>query len=232
LGDRSGHAFDLWLVCSGRMPTAAQWASCPGCAPRPRYPSASRRSARGTAWAISYSGSDRRCMRSILFSRSQATLTFRYGATWILPSLWRSWKMRRCSSLRQSMSDKFEGAMGAVNVAARTLNSEGLAALQAKLAPHTQMMRRYTYLNCWHASEHESAAMWGLYQGDGRGVAVKSTFNRLINSLQSERLIYAGMVRYIDYDHEAVPEGNAFAPYRTNELDPRRLVCSACLGRW
>jgi hypothetical protein len=37
-------------------------------------------------------------------------------------------------------------------------------------------------INCWHLSEFESMAMWRLY-GDEVGIAVQSTFDRLIRSL-------------------------------------------------
>jgi hypothetical protein len=82
-----------------------------------------------------------------------------------------------------NMSDKFEGARSPVNVAVRSELAhspeyKGLAAFQTLIeAPYSQLLTRYTYLSCWHASEHESAAMWSLYQHDGRGIAIRTTFS-------------------------------------------------------
>lgn len=43
-----------------------------------------------------------------------------------------------------------------------------------QLAYTMKMIRSYTYLSCWHMNEHESAAMWAIYQsGEPRGIAVR-----------------------------------------------------------
>jgi hypothetical protein len=74
------------------------------------------------------------------------------------------------------------------------------------------------YLSCWHYSQHESAAMWSLYQRDGYGIAVRSTFRRLTESFKSERLIYAGLVKYVDFDTSVIPDDNSYAPYLYKRL--------------
>lgn len=40
--------------------------------------------------------------------------------------------------------------------------------------------RIYNFINCWNLSTVESVAMWQLYQKEGRGVAIKSTWSNLI----------------------------------------------------
>src|ERR1035437_9360248 len=40
-----------------------------------------------------------------------------------------------------------------------------------------------TYVNCWHLSPHESAAMWSQYAKQGVGVAIKATVPRLTKNL-------------------------------------------------
>jgi hypothetical protein len=47
-------------------------------------------------------------------------------------------------------------------------------------------------LNCWHLSEYESAAMWTLYEREGRGIAVRSTWSRLTESITDRRTILGG----------------------------------------
>jgi hypothetical protein len=105
-----------------------------------------------------------------------------------------------------TMVDKFEGAISPINLAMRRQRGEEEDAFR-------EAFRRFTYLSCWHASEHESAAMWGLYQRDGRGIAIRSTFRRLTKSLQGDHLIMVGTVNYVDYDNQYIHEGNALAPY-------------------
>lgn len=73
-----------------------------------------------------------------------------------------------------------------------------------------QAMRTLTHMNCWHLAEYESAAMWDIYQREGRGVAVRSTWGALTESIVSDRTIYGGSVRYVDYTREPIPEGNFF----------------------
>lgn len=55
-------------------------------------------------------------------------------------------------------------------------------------------------INCWHMNESESAAMWKLYSTSKRSIAIKSSINRLMNSLSNiDFEIHLGKVRYIDF---------------------------------
>lgn len=52
-------------------------------------------------------------------------------------------------------------------------------------------------VNCWHASEDESYAMWKIYSDVEIGIALKTTFGKLNSSLlNTDKEIYAGFVRY------------------------------------
>jgi hypothetical protein len=53
----------------------------------------------------------------------------------------------------------------------------------------------------------ESVAMWRGYAGLTTGVAVKSTYRRLCSSLQGERPVWVGTVKYIDPDNEPIRLG-------------------------
>jgi hypothetical protein len=58
---------------------------------------------------------------------------------------------------------------------------------------------RMVGVNCWHLSEHESAAMWATYAAKD-GIVVQSTFERLARSFSSyDHHVWIGRVRYIDY---------------------------------
>jgi hypothetical protein len=69
--------------------------------------------------------------------------------------------------------------------------------------------RRCLSVNCWHANTFESAAMWTQYVRGGEGIAVTSTYARIIDALaQAEQRVFCGMVRYLDWSSE--PVDNSF----------------------
>jgi len=58
-------------------------------------------------------------------------------------------------------------------------------------------------VSCWHHAEHESAALWSLYMPRGFGVAIRSTVERVLDSLKkSGRTVEPREVQYADYDKE------------------------------
>lgn len=72
-----------------------------------------------------------------------------------------------------------------------------------------QKTRKHTIINCWHVNECESAAMWDIYASQNSGIAIQSTFGRfrtVLNDLKEEVVI--GKVKYIDYEHDWMPEHN------------------------
>jgi len=84
-----------------------------------------------------------------------------------------------------------------------------------RLREFVRCSRTSTFVNSWHAQPHESAAMWRLYTKSDEGIAIKSTIQRLIDSLSgySDYDIYISMLKYIDYSKEAIPEGNLLSPF-------------------
>ena len=67
-------------------------------------------------------------------------------------------------------------------------------------------LRRLTKVSCWHCADFESDAMWKLYAGARKGVAIRTTADRLRTALQPYRIRpeYGeeepcwGTVRYVD----------------------------------
>jgi hypothetical protein len=56
------------------------------------------------------------------------------------------------------------------------------------------------FVSSWHLNEFEFAAMWAIYSRFNSGIAIESTYARLVKSLdQAKEPIYFGKVRYIDY---------------------------------
>jgi hypothetical protein len=94
-----------------------------------------------------------------------------------------------------------------------------------------------SYLNCWHMSEYESAAMWNLYLNASEGIAIRSTCKRFIDALRlSTENVYIAEVRYIDYrtdDFEQELQDNSLTPlvYKRrsfeHEKELRAIICRA-----
>ena len=59
---------------------------------------------------------------------------------------------------------------------------------------------RTSYVSCWHESRFESEALWRLYcPPQSSGIAVRTTFLRLRDSLGDDPHITIGRVQYIDF---------------------------------
>jgi hypothetical protein len=59
-----------------------------------------------------------------------------------------------------------------------------------------------TTVNCWHANEGESEAMWRLYGENGKAVAVETTLEALTLSIQqrdSPHAVFIYPVKYLDF---------------------------------
>ncbi|MEX2441346.1 MAG: hypothetical protein WD400_01735, partial [Pontimonas sp.] len=53
-----------------------------------------------------------------------------------------------------------------------------------------------------------------IYAREGSGIAVRTTYDRLVRSITPDRReMYIGVVRYIDYDTEPIDESNHLAPF-------------------
>lgn len=58
-------------------------------------------------------------------------------------------------------------------------------------------------VNCWHINGGESAAMWKLYGGVNKGIAIQSTFDRMVKAFKEfPDEVHIGKIRYIDYQKE------------------------------
>lgn len=112
--------------------------------------------------------------------------------------------------------DPFEGSYPKANVVLRPqvykdMPKEHLGKMMAQQAWFAKWAREWTYINCWHANEYESAAMWNLYAKTNEAVAIETSYQKLKNVLPEKA--YLGHVKYIDYESEWMPEGNAFYPF-------------------
>ncbi|HEV7595297.1 MAG TPA: DUF2971 domain-containing protein, partial [Gemmatimonadaceae bacterium] len=78
---------------------------------------------------------------------------------------------------------------------------------------------RRTYLNCWHESEYESAAMWDTYGKDGESIAIVLPYRALRAVLPTEVAILR--VKYDNLKTTFVSEGSSTDPFLYKRLSFR-----------
>lgn len=136
-------------------------------------------------------------------------------------SVWRYMDLARYLSLLQSsclhfvrpdtMDDAWEGSFGHLNAELRpSLYGENYASMQHHFPQMRRQARMFNHINCWHLAEGESAAMWAIYQREGRGVAVRTTWSNLTASIKAKRDVFGARLKYVDYSATYIPEGNLF----------------------
>lgn len=79
------------------------------------------------------------------------------------------------------------------------------AALEVSSRRGMQSLLSEIYVNCWHANEYESDAMWKLYSDRGPSVAIQTCFRKLRSELTEN--VDLGEVKYIDYDSAVFGDG-------------------------
>lgn len=76
--------------------------------------------------------------------------------------------------------DPFEGSFPENNAKYRVLINNNISYEKIKhWSDIYKQQRQYYYLNCWHLSEYESAAMWSIYLKNNEGIAIQTTFKKL-----------------------------------------------------
>ena len=127
--------------------------------------------------------------------------------------LWRYFKTERFLDLLQSnhlyfaaarqFEDPFEGAVAVLPP------GFPVDPRYAKPESHERAfeeLRRLTKVSCWHRASYESDAMWQLYAGSRKGVAIRTNAERIRAAAKPFRLkpeyghedIWAGNVNYVD----------------------------------
>lgn len=112
------------------------------------------------------------------------------------------------------LGDPFEGSISRANFALRPeiyKDAKIPEEVWRQLSEFTEKIRFWTFVNCWHMNEHESAAMWRMYTATNQAIAIRSTYKKLCDALPTEAFV--GVVKYIDYATEWLPEGNSLWPY-------------------
>lgn len=112
------------------------------------------------------------------------------------------------------LEDPFEGSFPRVNVRLRSKRFKGnMPPKDIKLlSEFYKQFVKHTFVSCWHLSKYQSAAMWKLYLQSNEGIAIRSTFGKLKESLKKykDHDVYIGKVNYIRYTKDLIPEGSLF----------------------
>lgn len=137
-------------------------------------------------------------------------------------SLWRYFKTDRFLDLMRSsqlyfasarqFQDPFEGAVAVLSpdfpVDSRYVEHE-------RHEQAFEELRRLTKVSCWHRANYESDAMWQLYAGDRKGVAILTNAERIRAAAKPFRLkpeyghetLWVGNVNYVDLLKERLRVG-------------------------
>ncbi len=110
------------------------------------------------------------------------------------------------------LDDPFEGSYARANEVLRPLVYRHIKnEFDLSAGEMVQRLRAFVPASCWHSNDQESAAMWKLYAKTNEAVCVQTTFRKLRDAMGSTARV--GMVRYVDYETDWIPESNPLAPF-------------------
>ena len=114
--------------------------------------------------------------------------------------------------------DPFEGSWPLKNIALReklytVRTKSGQKMSNEEVSIMMESYKLHNAINCWHANEFESSAMWNLYLKCDEGVAIQTTYKRLKASIIDNEKVFLGNVRYIDYETESIYQFSNLEPF-------------------
>lgn len=110
------------------------------------------------------------------------------------------------------LGDPYEGSKPRANIKFQPAMYKDMPESMLKqLSRFTKWIRQWTFVNCWHMNDFESAAMWKLYTKTNESIAIQSTYKQLYDCLPEN--VFLGVVKYVDYETNIIPEGNSFSPF-------------------
>lgn len=112
------------------------------------------------------------------------------------------------------LNDPHEGSLPHTLVETRRLGfrNQGTERALPQAVALTQQVRQACYVNCWTLNPFESEALWRLYTSTDDGVAIKTTYQALVDIIEPDNSLHIGKISYIDYETEWFPFGNLFYP--------------------
>ncbi len=120
-----------------------------------------------------------------------------------------------CSQVAE-LSDRFEGSLPKIVANMLENSNKKLEMSKTDLVstePGLYSSGRYDcYVSCWCIQEDESNALWRIYTSGEGGIALKTTYKRLVSAVHLKSLV--GCVNYIDFAtyNNLLPIYNTLAP--------------------
>ncbi|BDG34244.1 DUF2971 domain-containing protein [Saccharococcus caldoxylosilyticus] len=124
------------------------------------------------------------------------------------PTVWRYMSFYKFESLLKNKAlffakpstfvDPLEGSYSMWDIKEFMEDNEPLTSRE-----YMRKIQEFSAVSCWHMNEYESAAMWDLYLDSNDGVAIKTDYKSLINSIEDLRYrVFSAKVQYIDFHNE------------------------------
>lgn len=113
-------------------------------------------------------------------------------------------------------------------------NQEGGERILEQMREYSKNARKTMHVNCWNIGETESEAMWRLYCPDSQGIAIQTTYEKLVASVDHDPKVFIGCVIYLDYETEVISQGNLFDPVMQKRLSfshEQEVRLVKCLGQ-
>ena len=120
------------------------------------------------------------------------------------------------------LGDPFEGKISQMTVHAfkedlkqSYVSDDDIAKMVSSMKAVHDDYRKIMFVNCWHLSNHESAAMWKTYLKSNEVIAIQSTCKRFAMAFDvyPDFVGHLGKVKYIDYDRQKINEKNMFSAF-------------------
>jgi len=136
-------------------------------------------------------------------------------------SLWRYIEFPQLISLLEqrslffSRADNFEDSHeGAMPTPTRRRRENALQEIDQKiregfLPSLTRGFRQFTFMNCWHHKDTQSATMWGAYSDTGVPICIESDVGRLVDSINdggTAEEVFIHEVEYKDFEEFDIPD--------------------------
>ena len=113
-----------------------------------------------------------------------------------------------------TMADKWEGSYSSpVMARLKAAPNEDVISQYVLNKDMRSNVKKLAFMSCWHVSDVESAAMWAIYQTEGRGIAIKSKWYDLVTSLSDDYPMIGGLVSYVHYETVDFNPTNALTPF-------------------
>ena len=113
--------------------------------------------------------------------------------------------------------DPFEGSFTKYDIKHVQTSEHGSGIKEAMLKNVSDIQKFFPktrFINCWSLNEYESSASWKIFTSGNQGIAIQSTFDRLVKSFgDTPETIHIGKIKYVDYENESFGVDSIVKPF-------------------